>query len=108
MQYTTIEEIHKSPWGIVARRRKEIERGAYGVFDKVLAEEIDKQFPTAKMAAKIMVCSESTARRWLQDSDSRFIVHEGITRFCRDDVVKVTGIRNAKIQERAAKKEKAA
>ena len=53
-------------------------------------------------------CSESTARRWLQAGDSRCVVHEGITRFCRDDVVKVAGIRNAKIQERAAQKEKAA
>lgn len=104
MKYTTMEEIHKSSWGIVEGRRADIEASSFGHFDKILAEEIDRQFPTAKSVAAMMDCSESTARRWLHDSKTlRWISYEGQMRFEINDVMAIVRGRRDEMLEKAAK-----
>jgi hypothetical protein len=74
MGLTAIDEIFQGPWGIVEERRTEIETGHYGAFDRIYQEEIEKNFLPISSAAELLGCHESTARDWLREADSRYII----------------------------------
>ena len=94
-KFCQLTDIYDSPWGIVEHRRAEIESGAYGTFDRVFAEEVDKAFPAIEQVSLAMECSVSTARRWIEKSDTRFIVVEGKNRYLREDVLALKERRDA-------------
>lgn len=108
MPYCTLENIYNSPWGIVESRRSEIEKGTYGVFERILAEEIGKHFLSTDEVAQLMEVHPSTARRWLHDSDPRYILHEARTLYFRMDAMEIVDKRKRKKEEAAAKKTSAA
>ena len=93
LHMTNVNEMFKTPWGIVERRRSEIEQGSHGAFDRIYKEELAKQFLSLAEAAKLMRCCDSTARKWLMEADARFIV-DGLTyRYYEKDVQDARRIR---------------
>jgi hypothetical protein len=44
MGLATIDQLFSSPWGIVEFRRLEIEVGPYGAYERVLEEEVGRNF----------------------------------------------------------------
>ena len=86
MPECTLQEIYKSPWGIVASRRADVEGASYGGFGKIMDEEIAKQFIAIESVAELMDVHESTARRWVSREDPRFITRGFRKLYCREDV----------------------
>lgn len=101
MPQTTLEEIYKSPWGVVGHRRRDIESGPFGTLDRILREEVERAFLPIDRVAELMSAHPSTARRWLAASDPLYVVTDGRKLYRRDDVAAV-------IAARAESKRKAA
>lgn len=93
MPLTTIQDIFASPWGIVECCRQEIEGSGAGGFDRIIRRETDRSFPSARLAAGMMGCCESTARRWLREHDARYIVQAGMNRYYIEDVARIGELR---------------
>lgn len=97
-----LEEIYKTPWGIVAHRREEIEHAPFGGYQKILDEEIAERFVDIDAVARMMDCHPSTATNWLKRSDARFIKLQGKNRFMREDIQKTIDLRATSKKVRAA------
>lgn len=106
MPYCTLEEIFQSPWGIIKNRRAEVESGKFGIFDKVMEEEISNQFLHCDGVAALMEAHPSTAKRWLDDADPRFIIHDQKKLFMKEDAFAVVEKRKQIKEAIKAKKEK--
>lgn len=114
MSLISVKELYGTPWGVVEHRRAEIENGPFGTFDKVYAEELLKKFCTIDMAATMISCSASTARKWLNQLKARYICEGGGNLFVLEDVRMVRDKRKAhydaiaqqRAEREAAKKEK--
>lgn len=89
MPYCTLGGIYQSPWGIIEHRRAEVESGKFGIFDKVLAEEINNQFMHCDGVAALMGAHPSTAMRWLDDADAGYIIHDTRKLFIKEDAFAV-------------------
>jgi hypothetical protein len=89
MPECTLEEIFKGPWGLVEHRRSEVESGHFGVFAKILEEEICRHFSTAEGVAALMEVHPSTACRWLRRYDPRYIVRDGAHWYHLEDVARI-------------------
>ena len=99
-----LSELYPTPWGIVESRRSEIESGGYGIFERVLNEEIYKLFYPLSKVAQLMDCHPSTARKWLwEDNDPRYIVKDGEMLYHKDDAIATVEHRKS---VKAAKKQK--
>jgi hypothetical protein len=62
MVITTIDELFDGPWGTVEFRRKEIEAGSCGAFDRIFNEEVDNNFPPIQKLTVMIDYHESTVR----------------------------------------------
>ena len=74
MAIVAVAEVFKGSWGLVEERRREIESGHHGAFDRIYREEIHRNFHTIDKAAITMDCCVETARKWLKKCDARFII----------------------------------
>lgn len=106
MPYCTLEEIYKSPWGIIEHRRAEVESGKFGIFDKIMEEEINNQFLHCDGIAALMEVHPHTAKKWLDDADARFIIHGQRKLFMKEDAFAVAEKRKQKKLAIKEKKEK--
>lgn len=106
MPFCTLEEIFKSSWGIIEHRREEVESGKFGIFEKVMEEEINNQFLHCDGVAALMEAHPSTAMRWLDDANARFIVHATRKLFIKQDAFAVVERRKEIKAAIKAKKEK--
>jgi hypothetical protein len=71
--HSTIDELFKGPWGIVESRRKDIQAGPFGSFDRIYEEEVSSNFVPIQKVAALLDCHEATARDWLRQCDARYI-----------------------------------
>ena len=109
MPQVTIKEIFTTPWGLLASRRQEVESASYGQFAKIEKEELEKNFLSFSTIARLMDCSESTARRWINRGDPRFIVRDGCKAFLKEDAQRIMWQRRDELKRRAeARKARAA
>jgi hypothetical protein len=86
MWLIAIDQLFGGSWGIVEARRKEIENGPYGAFNRVFKEEAERNFLLIAEAAALLDCHESTARRGLTKRDARFIADGLSHRYYKPDV----------------------
>jgi hypothetical protein len=101
MGLATIDQLFSSPWGIVEFRRLEIEVGPYGAYERVLEEEVGRNFVSATRVATLFDCHESTARKWLRRYDARFIIRGSSYLYFKPDVEKAKVHRT---EQKAARK----
>ena len=95
MPLITIEQFYgKESWGIVRHRRDEIENGPFGSFEKIVAEEFGKRFCILDQAGAAMRLRPRSSVYWLRVSDARFIIHNGVKHYFRDDLSKATELRS--------------
>ena len=81
-----LKDFFDGTWGIVAHRRDEIERGGSGTFDRVLREEMDKNFVDYQGAAEIPEVSPGYASSLLMNKGVRYIMHNSARAFLIEDV----------------------
>src|ERR1700753_2628119 len=103
MPEVSLEQIFKGPWGIIGDRRKEVETGPHGIFEKVFKEELDKHFVSVKRVAGLGSCSVSTAYRWIDKIKARYIIHENKALVFREDAEKILKLRAAIAVRKEAK-----
>lgn len=103
MALTSIDELFGGPWGIVESRRGEIESGAYGALDRIYQQEVAVNFLAIGMAAAVLGCHESTARKRLREADARFIERDQAHLYYRPDVESLKQKRIDKRQAAIAK-----
>lgn len=99
-----LKKLFDGAWGILEGRRKEIEDGPFGTYDRVLDEEVRKHFQDIKGVAEAMVVHESTARRWMIDCECQYIIHQGLAFFEKTDVKRIAKLRK-EIQKARKKKD---
>lgn len=104
MPQIELHDVFKSPRGIVEGRWDEIESAGYGAFDRILDEEVRKQFLSTEHVAYLMDACTSTARRWLRDHNPRYIVYETKTLYLREDAEAVVAARTLAKETKKAKK----
>ncbi len=107
MPKVELNELFGSAWGLVKDRRREIETGPYGTFERVLKEELAAQFRSASRVANGWGVSETTARRWLNDCFARYIVNSGTKLFLNEDVKVCMAAREAAKVTKSGKREAA-
>jgi hypothetical protein len=73
MVITTIDELFDGPWGTVEFRRKEIEAGSCGAFDRIFNEEVDNNFPPIQKLTVMIDYHESTVRDRLRQCHACYI-----------------------------------
>ncbi len=93
MGLMTIDDLFGGSWGIVEARRHEIENGPYGTLKRVVEEEVERNFLPISVAAALLDCHESTARKWLRRFDARFIAEGQSHRYYGPDVEEAKGRR---------------
>lgn len=81
--------------GLVASRRDDIESAPYGGFEKILDEEVREHFLSINGVAAVMEVHETTAWRWLAQSEPRYIEKDRQKLYLREDVLVVKGRRAA-------------
>ncbi len=87
------------------RSRTDIETGVFGGFGKSLNEEIDKEFLSIDRVARAMDAHPSTDRRWLEDADTRFIVHTRKKLYFKEDALGIVEKRKRTMGKVKARKE---
>lgn len=99
----TLKDLFPGAHGILESRWEEAVNSPFGARGRIEKEEMDKLLLPAHRAAEIMGVSESTARRWLYEQDARFIRHQGIQRFMKEDVVRIAKLRFERLKLRKKK-----
>lgn len=78
MSQVYAKDLYPGAWGIVHSRRDEIEAGPNGTFDRIMREELEKNFFTIAKCAEALDVHESTARRLMREEGVDYIMHDGM------------------------------
>ena len=93
---TTIDELFNGPWGITEGRRRDVEAGKYGSFQKIYQAEVDRHFLSLPRVAAVLGCHKSTARTWLREVGARYVIPGRDHLYFRPDVERAKAMREAR------------
>ena len=102
MGLITIEELFDGSWGIAESRRKEIEVGPFGIFDRIYEEEVSSNFLPIEKVTALLECHERTARNWLRQCNVRYIKRALAHLYYKIDVERAKAMRAEQKADREA------